>query len=546
MRLLKIGRDNSCDITLSSIKVSALHAEITILNNGDMLLEDKGSTNGTFIMNKPIQPGVQVPIKKGDAIRFGDTELQWIWIPELEDISQYKGVYGIGKNFHNDIRIDGNTVSRFHATLKIEKNNKAYIQDHSKNGTTVNGNKILFGENKRIKRGNAVVCGGVPVKQRDIDQYIPKPVWPKIAAAISAVAAIICILLLLPASTPSIKSLQRATAYVQSNFYIVVTINDDPFKEMFKSWPKEWLFGRVKEEYPVPKTFAYEDQATPITFGGTAFFISKKGELGTNRHIAAPWEYLDDFKPGTKETITQFIAELRQALLPINEIGPYTDLEAIKDTKLGYPIYEYIEELKRNNSYTKAKLIQINSWINRFKNSTITISGRMTNMSIALSGQNFTSSNEFLPCHVVAETGDDKRDIALLRLNSKKTPEQIIKDGFFDIAKARLDETELQPQSEDLITMGYPWGLILGLFTENNSLKPTVHKISISKEPDEFKFQFQGEELSGASGSPIIDSKRHQLVGVLYGGYTVGSSFGLACNIKHLKELYDKNKAKDE
>jgi pSer/pThr/pTyr-binding forkhead associated (FHA) protein len=64
MRLLKIGRDNTCDIVLHSAKASSLHAEITILNNGDILLEDKNSTNGTFIMNSPIKPGVQVNIKR--------------------------------------------------------------------------------------------------------------------------------------------------------------------------------------------------------------------------------------------------------------------------------------------------------------------------------------------------------------------------------------------------------------------------------------------------------------------------------------------------
>ena len=70
MRLLKVGRDPSCDIVLQSQRVSALHAEITVLNNGDILLEDKNSRNGTFIMNNPIKPGVQVNIKRGDAIRF--------------------------------------------------------------------------------------------------------------------------------------------------------------------------------------------------------------------------------------------------------------------------------------------------------------------------------------------------------------------------------------------------------------------------------------------------------------------------------------------
>ena len=37
MRLIKVGRDQSCDLRLNSPKVSSLHAEITILNNGDML-----------------------------------------------------------------------------------------------------------------------------------------------------------------------------------------------------------------------------------------------------------------------------------------------------------------------------------------------------------------------------------------------------------------------------------------------------------------------------------------------------------------------------
>lgn len=65
MRLLKIGRDMSCDIVLHSDKVSSLHAEITLLNSGDILLEDKNSHNGTYVMNQPIAPGKPVNIKRG-------------------------------------------------------------------------------------------------------------------------------------------------------------------------------------------------------------------------------------------------------------------------------------------------------------------------------------------------------------------------------------------------------------------------------------------------------------------------------------------------
>lgn len=125
MRLLKVGRDSACDIVLHSDRASALHAEITILNNGDILLEDKNSRNGTFIMNRPIKPGTQVSIKRGDAIRFGDVELMWDQVPRPEDLSRYKAVYAIGTSMRNDIQIAGNTASRYHATLKIDKNGKS-------------------------------------------------------------------------------------------------------------------------------------------------------------------------------------------------------------------------------------------------------------------------------------------------------------------------------------------------------------------------------------------------------------------------------------
>ena len=163
MRLLKIGRDASCDIVLHSDKVSSLHAELTLLNSGDITLEDKGSHNGTFIMNRPIKPGKPVNVRRGDAIRFADVELQWSQIPQPEDNSAFKGVYGIGSHFNNDFQIAGATVSRYHATVKQGKDGKMYIIDHSKNGTTVDGTKIQSNTLHRIKKSSAIVCGGVPV-----------------------------------------------------------------------------------------------------------------------------------------------------------------------------------------------------------------------------------------------------------------------------------------------------------------------------------------------------------------------------------------------
>uniref|UniRef100_UPI00258779D9 FHA domain-containing protein n=1 Tax=uncultured Prevotella sp. TaxID=159272 RepID=UPI00258779D9 len=177
MRLLKIGRDAACDIVLYSENVSSLHAELTLLNSGDIQLEDKGSRNGTFVMNQPIKPGKPVNIRRGDAVRFADVELQWSQVPQPEDNSAYKAIYGIGSHFNNDIQISGNTVSRYHATIKVGRDNKVYIVDHSKNGTTVDGRKIAANVPSRIKKSSAVVCGGVPVNLKAAPIQWPSEAW---------------------------------------------------------------------------------------------------------------------------------------------------------------------------------------------------------------------------------------------------------------------------------------------------------------------------------------------------------------------------------
>ena len=49
MKLVVIGSSSNSHIVLSSPYVSSYHAEILLLDNGDIILEDKGSRNGTFL-----------------------------------------------------------------------------------------------------------------------------------------------------------------------------------------------------------------------------------------------------------------------------------------------------------------------------------------------------------------------------------------------------------------------------------------------------------------------------------------------------------------
>lgn len=64
-----IGRDSGCDIAISKGLLSRQHAKLSYAN-GQWVLEDLGSTNGTCINNRLLKRPEQV--KPGDVITFGE------------------------------------------------------------------------------------------------------------------------------------------------------------------------------------------------------------------------------------------------------------------------------------------------------------------------------------------------------------------------------------------------------------------------------------------------------------------------------------------
>lgn len=59
MKLVKIGRAQGCNIQINNPVVSGLHAELLILDDGKIFIEDKSSTNGTYVAGQRIEPGVE-------------------------------------------------------------------------------------------------------------------------------------------------------------------------------------------------------------------------------------------------------------------------------------------------------------------------------------------------------------------------------------------------------------------------------------------------------------------------------------------------------
>ncbi|MBA2489988.1 MAG: trypsin-like peptidase domain-containing protein [Chloroflexi bacterium] len=70
-----IGRDPASDLALSDPSVSWRHARLTALPDGRTILEDLGSTNGTFVEGRPI--GERTFLEGGERITLGDVVLAY-------------------------------------------------------------------------------------------------------------------------------------------------------------------------------------------------------------------------------------------------------------------------------------------------------------------------------------------------------------------------------------------------------------------------------------------------------------------------------------
>jgi len=62
-----IGRDPANDIVLEDTTVSRRHAQIE-RQDGDVVLTDLGSSNGTFVNGRRVQ---QAPLRPGDEVVIG-------------------------------------------------------------------------------------------------------------------------------------------------------------------------------------------------------------------------------------------------------------------------------------------------------------------------------------------------------------------------------------------------------------------------------------------------------------------------------------------
>ena len=68
----------ACSEPAFDISVSSRHAELTLADDGDYILRDVGSTNGTMLNGRDIVPQEEHKLQDGDKVVFGKIEASYV------------------------------------------------------------------------------------------------------------------------------------------------------------------------------------------------------------------------------------------------------------------------------------------------------------------------------------------------------------------------------------------------------------------------------------------------------------------------------------
>ena len=498
MKLIVIGSNSNSHIKLNSQFVSGYHAELLLLDNGEILLTDKGSKNGTYINDQRLQPNKDIPIKRGDSVRFADQVLDWRNVPALPmpDFSKIKEMRGIGTNFRNKHQLQGERVSRFHATLTKKSDKNWYIQDHSKNGTTVNGKAIPSNQDIKLKKGDKILCAGVPV---------PNPCGEGKPINYRKIITVLSIILLLCGGSYGIYSLKGC----QGRGPIPITPKPMSDSEIYSKYKNStvlligYYYYKVsagnldlsKLDLPTEvvisngKLKAVNEQRNNMNlYTGTGFYISEDGKIVTNLHIVRPWLF-------DKE------------------------LSLISDQ---YKMY-------------MASAASENPALNAFT-AQIKVEGVLAYIGMIPNGAYFSDENLKQCRELIAHNNIDK-DVAILQLETKKLPD--LNCSIVDINQAIINDSDIQVGSH-IYTMGFPFGLTLQDLKSPNGIQLLGHGGSITQECTNYSFGFDAASYGGASGSPIFNDKG-QLIGVLNSGISKSQGFNYAIKASHVIDLLNNN-----
>lgn len=70
-----VGRVAGNAVKIDDASISRMHCSFALRSNGDIVVSDLGSSNGTYLNGDILNPNEARPVKQGDVVKAGDVEL---------------------------------------------------------------------------------------------------------------------------------------------------------------------------------------------------------------------------------------------------------------------------------------------------------------------------------------------------------------------------------------------------------------------------------------------------------------------------------------
>jgi ABC-type multidrug transport system ATPase subunit/pSer/pThr/pTyr-binding forkhead associated (FHA) protein len=196
-----IGRSASSQICLNNNVVSSQHAQLIFDANGNLHIIDLNSSNGTYINDRRIEPGVPYQVRSTDKLYFsGSAGVELVFNPDNYEMSKVqrstsakntgdknfsttnilekfngKRLLTVGRNPDCDVYLGHDSISRNHATIEKKGPNEFVLTDlGSLNGTYVNGRRV--NGNIKVSQNDTIIIGRFQLslagKVKDLTQEV--------------------------------------------------------------------------------------------------------------------------------------------------------------------------------------------------------------------------------------------------------------------------------------------------------------------------------------------------------------------------------------
>lgn len=320
----------------------------------------------------------------------------------------------------------------------------------------------------------------------------------------------------IPSSDQLYKKYNTSIVLIESSYYYKIKLDND----------FELFYGIGSNG---PDLFFDEEEVLnfPFTSTGTGFFISDKGEIATNRHVAYPDLNESEIFSQVSLIKEKFLSIIEELKIEVNEMNEYykANKESLSDTQ----VEELITEYKEITSY-----IDEFQDLANFDPEDLKIEIIRLHLGIRLDGDKLDKEESFRLCRLKLKSENEAVDLAVIQLENETTPTTI--KNYFSIKNLR--NYNLSPKINDHISIiGFNSGYSLA--NTENGIKSQMTIGNITQEPQSQKILYSIPILKGSSGSPVLDNYG-DIIAVNFATYgrdnRQGFNFGVP--IKHLIQLY--------